>query len=485
MNQKLDDNVINEQYDNNRTSFVESIFKNSRQGFIGVSYKDHKGTWRNMHVDITKIEDKIGTQIFKSDAYICPNLFRYNKDGDGYNAHKEKYIIKINAIVIDLDYYNIDNLEGLPPAEVYDKIIAKYPQMPVPSYVQYSGNGMYLVWLLEDTNASSAAKAYAKNIQIQLITALAEFGADEKCKNLNRVYRLPYTINSKTGRKAEILIFNDKRYELKDLSNFTNTLSTKVTYKPRVSTNIQVNRCKLIPLSGYRKTLMDLNWTRVKDLEHLVDLRAGECVGDRDMLLHLATLHYAYSISLGIDIRDNIKELKDKVKSYAIKFNNLFTEPLTPAEVRAVVRNSVQMGKNYKNNLDNDKKIEYYKYTNKRIVSDLKITDTEQEQLNSIIGIEVKRQRKAERNAEYYKENAHKIKTNRNKRYDAAVKAAGKVKRSEKLAGKLKQIADLLSQNCKQIEIAAKLGISKSFVSKCVKKIKDSMPVIQLQLQSC
>lgn len=128
---------------------------------------------------------------------------------------------------------------------------------------------------------------------------------------------------------------------------------------------------------------------RAEDLETLVKLRNGNMNGSRNMALH------CYAYWKGIYIRD-IEKLTEIVE----EFNNCFTKPLKDSEVRAVLRcipkaidkfleyeQGIRCGLNKRVTKGMKDKGGYW-YKNETLIERLEITEQEQRELKTIIGIE-------------------------------------------------------------------------------------------------
>lgn len=105
----------------------------------------------------------------------------------------------VSSIILDLDTYNTvheydtdeEMLKEMQP--VFDRIGVE-PNM----YVN-SGHGRYLVFSFNNVNLNIPAmqKLYKETVK-KLIFQFKEFGADVKCSDITRVFRLPGNINTKS-----------------------------------------------------------------------------------------------------------------------------------------------------------------------------------------------------------------------------------------------------------------------------------------------
>lgn len=128
----------------------------------------------------------------------------------------------------------------------------------------------------------------------ELTGKLNKLGADHQACTLERVFRLPYTINQKPGYPTSLVTsetWNKKEWSLNELADYVKP------YKP-VQKRLKLR--KETPLRGFKKglrTLPQLNMARANDLMKLVYLRNGQ-IENRNILCY----DYAFSLALGSDL---------------------------------------------------------------------------------------------------------------------------------------------------------------------------------------
>lgn len=392
--------------------------------------------------------------------------------------HSGKYANKLNALIVDLDYYNVPELKGLTAEQVIG-LLEGEKDYPTPSFYIDSGRGLYIIWLLENTYATMASKKYWKSIEKTLINIFIDYGADEKVCDVARVLRLVGSKNSKTGKEVKLVaspnycssspFYGVERYELGDIAEYfwgcRELYDTKkeVPKKPKKRKQTQ----KVIQL----KNTYTLNYNRYKDLETLVDLRADKKEeGCREYLLFLYRLNLLYC------------NIEPKIAlEMTLALNNRLALPLDEEEVINATANAEgvaevyhRLRNNYKDTYDISLSQHFYNggayiYTNKTIIRELKITEEEQSHLTTIIGPNEKKIRKDKRNKIYYEEN----KEYYQKLYQDKLKAQGKLTRAEQNEIKRAEIKSLLNQGKKQQEIADILDIGIATVKRHIKAIKE------------
>ncbi|HHT97695.1 MAG TPA: hypothetical protein GXZ90_07360, partial [Clostridiales bacterium] len=273
-------------------------------------------------------------------------LQRFENEGEFYcsvnsffcpGRHSGKYIKRLNALFIDLDYYNIPELKDLSAAEVFDKIRNEI-DFPKESFVISSGAGLYIIWLLETTYSTTKSKKYWSKIEQMLIDRFAPYGADARVKDPARVLRVLGTKNSKNDATVQIIsskdvLENPLRYELSDFSDFFDAGNgTSIKVRPKI--------VKKKPKQIFRlKNLLTLNYARTTDIEKLVELRSKQSQeGHREHLLFLYRLHLLYA---------NVSESQSL--EMALTLNNRLYDPLDDNEIIDKTACVTQYADNYKN----------------------------------------------------------------------------------------------------------------------------------------
>ena len=444
-------------------SYINMVHGNSDSGFISIFHKESKSRWGVANDNWLELTNLVG----KEDIYASVNSF-YSPVG--CTSSKTK---KLNAIFIDLDYYNIEQLKGLNAEEVI-QVLRKEVDYPEPSIYIDSGNGLYLMWLLNNTYATTSSRAYWKKIEETLIKLFKPYGADTKVKDHARVLRIPGTINSKTGRMARVIlpgIFDDDiisysesppRFELREIAEyFWGDKKEASKYEPKKKPKI--NNLKSI------KTLLTLNYNRALDLARLVELR-GDLEGSREYILFLYRLHLLYA---------NIKP--QEALELTLELNSKLTSPLSDKEVIGATK-SAETNAEVLNRLKSNYREEYgslntylsnngaYIYKTSTIIKDLKILIQEQKEMLVIIGSEVKKQRKDIRNKNYYENNKEYIK----EKYKNKLKEYGKKSRDEQNAEIRAKIKSLRAKGFKNKEIAQELKLPIKTLEKHIKYLKNN-----------
>lgn len=355
------------------------------------------------------IED--GEQIINNiNAYISMNAF--------YSTYRRaEYLRQLNTLYIDLDVYNTPyNKEQvlMQLREEYFNI-----KIPQPSMIVDSGRGLYLIWTLKKT--PSQALPLWNGIESFLYNQLREFGADRKALDCTRVLRVPGTLNTKSNTIVEVLDRFNYDYELRDIQrDYLPLLEPKEITKKRKGRKPTV-------ISLF--TTHSLHYARMQDLIKLCELRDWDVKGSRENILFLYRM---FSICFTED--------KEKALEDALEINSQFLQPLKEREVIRATKSA-------------EKK--EYKYKNETLIELLDISLEEQKHLRTIIS-------KAEANER------EKVKKKNNRRNEN-----GLIARAQRKLDNFNQVKELYEQGLKQVQIVEITGLSKGYISKTVKQIKE------------
>ena len=305
--------------------------------------------------------------------------------------------------------------------------------------------------------------------------------------------RLVGSTNGKTGKKVRIVEspnyynisqFNKvERYELGDIAEYF--WGAREIYEHKNKEPIKRKKRKQTQKVIQLKNTYTLNYSRYKDLETLVDLRADKKEeGCREYLLFLYRLNLLYcNIEPSVALK------------MTLALNNKLALPLEEEEVINATGNAEgiaevyhRLRNNYKDTFDISLNQHLYNggayiYTNKTIIKELKITEEEQTHLLTIIGTGEKKIRKGKKNKiyykenkeiyeEYYQENKENINLKKREKYNNKLKSEGKLTRDEKNELKRAEIKSLLNQGLSQRKIAEKMRISLKTVVKHIQVMK-------------
>ena len=239
------------------------------------------------------------------DCYVSTNESTFKRREADVNA--------LTMLTCDLDTYKSEKYHSTSHERLITDVKAVCVSfcLPYPSIV-YSGNGYYLKWIfiskVKVNPNSYVSKIDKKKREFQIVTPIdvwkaaqiainrifTDFGSDTNALDASRVLRMCGTINSKTGKMAELLEFNEKvSYEemLEILQSHTtsddiNSLSPlpKIkSEKEKKKPDLKVVKFESIEKSPKNtphknfipKNRLSLAIERYKDLLKLIKLRGG------------------------------------------------------------------------------------------------------------------------------------------------------------------------------------------------------------------
>lgn len=365
---------------------------------------------------------------------------------------RKSNVCTLNAFIIDLDYYKY----GKTKAQVLYQLPKFLDDVNIrkPTVVVDSGNGLYLIWKIEERNVNNQVmtRLYEK-ITKALQAKLAPLGADPQACDVLHLFRMPGTLNTKGGKRKEVYVESLDESKIYDLEYFATEVLEELPARRQKSAQT--------PKDGQKKASIQrlfnpytLAVARAKDLERLAQMREYEMDGYRHSFLHI----YAVQLTQA-GAEDYEKKLAD--------MNALLTRPIGENEVKSIIKllqqkaengarvvqamEAVKIKKNQPPMTAVEKAQEIsYAYFNSTIIKDLGIDEVEQASMRTIIG-----------GAERGKRN----RLRKQKDY-APTKAANKTKKEQRD----ERIMELTKEGYTHKEIAEKLEISTKTVQRILKK---------------
>ena len=274
--------------------------------------------------------------------------------------------------------------------------------IPPATMVIHSGQGLYLKWLLR-TPLTQAALPRWNAVERELVSRLADFGADPNAKDASRVLRLVQTINMKQLdpelRKVRVLWIEeeDGSPQLHDFERlaeavlpFTRKEAAAIEADKPVGRVIQFKSDGEAEPQARRFSFETLHWDRVGDMRLLPTLRGTiiEPGRERFMFLLLNQLamsgqvndhNFQYEARALARECDSFSEGADWLQS---DFSTLYRRV---KEHRA--------GKSGENE-------GLYRYTNQTLIEQLEITPEEERHMKTLISTSEKYRRRNERRNE-------------------------------------------------------------------------------------
>ena len=371
-------------------------------------------------------------------------------------------LYSLNALWSDIDYYKVIKYADKTYLEMIEiisknKLIKKAP----PSFWVYSGQGIYPLWLIKDAHAGACLPLWNR-IMREIQEALKPYGADPGAVEAAHFLRLPGSNNTKSGNIAKIIkddiVFNPKRYTLKELSElildvlpYSKSEWQEIKKKKR-KTKKEKKSCKVTSIFN----IHSLNFARMQDMQTLIELRKGDCIGTRERMLFL----YRYWANC-------YHKCDETALSEILRLNDMFKEPLSESEVVNATKNAAEAASLWEKQLNEylsldekpsvkkffyDNKSGAYIYSNKKLILDLKIEQEEMKSLRTIFNNTEKLRRKNEkRKADRRNEN-------------------GLNSREQAKVDKILAIGELIEKGLKNKDIVNRLNLTKGTVSKYSKE---------------
>jgi len=146
--------------------------------------------------------------------FFCPNIYIRTR---GNLVNNEKNISASNCYVVDIDEVHMGKpVYNCTEEEIYTYLETTYPFLKECgfSYCLMSGRGLHLYFTLQHTEYLFGAKyRNYRRIEHRKLTGklIQILGADPACKNLNRVLRVPFSINRKINVRTRFFVKEENR----------------------------------------------------------------------------------------------------------------------------------------------------------------------------------------------------------------------------------------------------------------------------------
>lgn len=146
--------------------------------------------------------------------FVCPNIYIRTR---GNLVNNEKNISASNCYVVDIDEVHMGKpVYNCTEEEIYTYLETTYPFLKDCgfTYCLMSGRGLHLYFTLQHTEYLFGAKyRNYRRIEHRKLTGklIQILGADPACKNLNRVLRVPFSINRKINVRTRFFIREENR----------------------------------------------------------------------------------------------------------------------------------------------------------------------------------------------------------------------------------------------------------------------------------
>ena len=382
-----------------------NLHKNSRQPRVFLArnaYQPESGVreWSQHGLTLVAAIDLANEyqQAKMDDCYFTPH-------GYGWERRTGKTVSSVTQLTcfwVDFDYYNTE-YSHLSAGDFAALVCRENSWMPEPTFISDSGKGCWMYWKfqrpvhLTENTAKWNFLAQWQTAQVFLVSQLVKYGADSNCCDAARVVRLPETINSKNGRKAEVWE-SGQSYKFGDIKKIISARFRELNPKRQLLPSDQP-KLKTKPKKASTSKVSDiftwnhLAWKRMLDLKKLAVLRGGRLTDNRRMAA------WAYAVAAANYCRDE-QSLRAEVTGF---INGYLANPERKIETinyESTVnrfKNHLELRQLGMNKDEIRKKLGYskdkYQNTTKYIIKTLGVTEAEQRKLQVIIGQSEKNRR--------------------------------------------------------------------------------------------
>ncbi|NOW87936.1 hypothetical protein B0H39_005967 [Clostridium beijerinckii] len=404
-----------------------SILHEGDDGFIAIAAKKEK-EYVQYHYKVNDLTYNIGKAVsLDANIYMTPNSFFMPK-------RKIENIRKLNALYIDIDYYNIETLKTYDHGRILAILENDYfgQDVPEPSFLIYTGRGLAVYWLIEPVPIK--VLPLWNSIQKFFVDKLKDMGADSKSIDGARIMRLAGSINDKTGLRSKLYMYDENL--VYTLRNIQNDYLPQLT--PYINNPAHKGRGRKAKVVNFY-TLYSLHYARLNDILKLQEIRDGYCrnndgklteEGQREFMCFLYRYWYCCYCN------DLVQALEN-----ALEFNQGFRKPLVNNEVEKI---TMQAEKAYEKWLLDSPNGVYkrggYNYKNETLIEKLNITDEEMKVMTTIINPSEKLRRKL-------------LKERESRRNED-----GLTKREQQKRDTIKAVQELKEQGLSQSSVSKELG---------------------------
>lgn len=250
-----------------------SILHTKDDGFIAIAAKKDK-EYDQYHYKVGDLTYNIGKAIsLNANIYMTPNSFFMPR-------RKVENIRKLNALYIDIDYYNIENLKTYDHEKVLAILENDYfgEDIPEPSFAIFTGRGLAVYWLIEPVPIKVLPLWNA--IQKHFLDKLKSMGADSRSIDSARIMRLAGSINHKTGKRAKLYVYDENLvYKLREIQE--DYLPKLTPYVKNIAYKGKGRKSKIVNFY----TLYSLHYARLNDILKLQEIRKGYCRNSEGILI--------------------------------------------------------------------------------------------------------------------------------------------------------------------------------------------------------
>lgn len=427
--------------------------------FIGKKFNDHFEQFGFIYPALYQHLDRF---LHQEDIYISVNSFRGSK-------RVVNELARLNANFAELDYGDVIKYKHMTPVAMLDllnKTIFSKGILPHPNMVLFSGNkSLQLYWVVEPIYLPKKTevrdtKVYKlwEWVQRYINKALKEYGS---CRHdAARYLRIAGSVSSKSKGSAYIIYHHPQKFTLRQMQMFLPAYVPKGSrwyeqVKPNQrSCNYKDNKIKQLTKNWYSLMLARLDdYVKLQELRnHAYEIGATGSEGYKGYRELLCFL-FRYTIACV----ERGPEARTEAYRRMLEFNIHFSVPLDPKSLKQATQSAERYYCEFMRNFDPESgTMVFKKYgfnpKNYWLIEELDITEEEMEHLKTII------------------DTKQKAKRDRKRKKLLRRNDEGLTNREQKKMELIKQISAYRNDGLNQSKIAAKLGVSKTIVSRYLRK---------------
>ncbi|MFY0658999.1 MAG: hypothetical protein JXR15_00800 [Shimia sp.] len=179
-------------------------------GLPSILVKSHDGNTSGKTVELDHLVAML--PVYQdATSYLSLNRF--------HGSRGNNKVAALNALYVDLDFYNIEKLRRMNCSEVRAAFLSHLSRksVPAPNLFLNSGRGLSAIWLID--SLPPGGRSRWKAAMQALLRLCAPFGADKCCSDEARVFRLPGSLNEKSNTEVAALLGSSERFCFDALSD--------------------------------------------------------------------------------------------------------------------------------------------------------------------------------------------------------------------------------------------------------------------------
>ena len=175
--------------------------------------------WQQLWVQAKDLESKL-TELWLRPDFTSNDIYDSQAEYLSRGNREVNKVYSVRASYLDLDGKYTEEHKDLSPEDWVKVIIAfcEAKEVPVPTIMVYSGNGIHVKWLYKEAVTGANLKR-VERLEKKLQKLFAELGADIKATDLARVLRVPGTKNCKpetVDRDVQVVNLTSETYDFEE-----------------------------------------------------------------------------------------------------------------------------------------------------------------------------------------------------------------------------------------------------------------------------